>query len=113
VAEARQLYDSGDLKKATVILDKAVALNPTGDEALVLLANCNLDRGALDKAVTSAQAAIQANASNAEAWLVVGAVQQQREHFGEARTAYERYLKLSPKGRYAGEIRTILASMPQ
>jgi Flp pilus assembly protein TadD len=113
LGQARDLYDRGDLKKATTLLEQAVAVNANGDEALVLLANCHLDRGALDKAVASAQLATSANPQNAEAWLVVGAVHQQREKFADARSAYEKYLKLAPKGRYAGEIRTILGSMPQ
>jgi Flp pilus assembly protein TadD len=92
-------------------LERAVAVNPAGDDALVILANCHLDRGALDEAVATAQLATAANPANAEAWLVVGAVHQQREHLPEARTAYEKYLKLAPRGRFASEIRSILATM--
>jgi cytochrome c-type biogenesis protein CcmH/NrfG len=54
---------------------------------------------------------MQANPENADAYLVIGAVQQQVNNLGEARTAYEKYLKLSPKGQYAKEIRSILSSL--
>ena len=71
-------------------LEKAVALKADGDEALVLLANCHLDRGTSTKALAAAQLAVAANPQNADAYLVIGAVQQQKNHIAEARTAYER-----------------------
>ncbi|HEX9105330.1 MAG TPA: CDC27 family protein, partial [Polyangia bacterium] len=111
LAEGKALYDKGQAKKAIVPLEKAVALKADGDDALVLLANCHLDRGNLDKALAAAQLAAAANSENADAYLVVGAVQQQKGHDPEARTAYERYLKLAPKGQFAGEIRSILANL--
>ncbi|MCU1283459.1 MAG: hypothetical protein JWM53_7005, partial [bacterium] len=109
--EGRALYAKGQAKKAMVPLEKAVALKADGDEALVILANCHLDRGNMEKALAAAQLAAAANADNADAYLVVGAVQQQKGHNPEARTAYEKYLKLAPKGQFAGEIRSILASL--
>jgi Flp pilus assembly protein TadD len=111
LAEGRALYKKGQAKKAMVPLEKAVSINASGDEALVILANCHLDRGNMEKAVAAAQLAVAANPENAEAYLVVGAVQQQKGHNPEARTAYEKYLKLAPKGEFAGEIRSILASL--
>jgi CheY-like chemotaxis protein len=111
LAEGRALYKKGQAKKAMVPLEKAVSINASGDEALVVLANCHLDRGNMEKAVAAAQLAVAANPENAEAYLVVGAVQQQKGHNPEARTAYEKYLKLAPKGEFAGEIRSILASL--
>jgi tetratricopeptide (TPR) repeat protein len=111
LAEGKKLYEKGQAKKAMVPLEKAVALRADGDEALVLLANCHLDRGNLEKALAAAQLAAAANGENADAFLVIGAVQQQKGHNPEARTAYERYLKLAPKGQFAGEIRTILATL--
>ncbi|HEX6836212.1 MAG TPA: DUF4388 domain-containing protein, partial [Polyangia bacterium] len=111
LAEGKTLYDKGQAKKAMVPLEKAVTLKADGDEALVLLANCFLDRGNMEKALAAAQLAAAANGENADAYLVVGAVQQQKEHIPEARTAYEKYLKLAPKGQFAGEIRSILATL--
>jgi DNA-binding response OmpR family regulator/Flp pilus assembly protein TadD len=109
--EGRALYNKGQTRKAMAPLEKAVALKADGDEALVILANCHLDHGELDKALAAGQLAAAANPENADAYLLVGAVQQQREHLPEARTAYEKYLKLAPKGQFAGEIRTILVSL--
>src|SRR5262249_36211896 len=78
--EGRALYDKGLTRKAMVPLEKAVALKADGDEALVVLANCHLDRGALDKSLAAAHLAAAANAENADAFLVIGAVQQQKDH---------------------------------
>jgi hypothetical protein len=109
--EGRTLYRHGQPRRALIPLEKAVALKADGDEALVLLANCHLDRGAYEKALSVAQLASAANPDNADAYLVIGAVQQQKARNAEARTAYERYLKLAPKGQFAGEIRSILATL--
>ena len=46
----------------------------------MLLANCYLDRGNIEKALAAAQLAAAANADNADAYLVVGAVEQQKGH---------------------------------
>jgi Flp pilus assembly protein TadD len=109
--EGRTLYRHGQARRALVPLEKAVAIKADGDEALVLLANCHLDRGDYERALSVAQLASAANPENADAYLVIGAVQQEKSHNAEARTAYERYLKLAPKGQYAGEIRSILATL--
>jgi tetratricopeptide (TPR) repeat protein len=109
--QGRALYNRGQVSKAAVSLEKAVALKADSDEALVILANCHLDRGSFDKALATAGLALAANARNADAYLVVGVVHQQRDQIAEARDAYQRYLKLAPHGEYAGEIRTILTTL--
>ncbi|HEY2746732.1 MAG TPA: response regulator [Polyangia bacterium] len=111
LAEGKKLYDKGQAKKAMVPLEKAVALKADGDEALVVLANCYLDRGNMEKALAAAQLAAAANGNNADAYVVIGAVEQQKGHNAEARSAYEKYLKLAPKGQFAGDVRSILASL--
>ena len=109
--EGRALYKRNQLKKAIEKLEAAVLLKPEGDEALVTLANCYLDRGSVGKALDKANQAIAANASNADGYLVFGAVQQQAGKNGEAKKAYQTYLKLAPTGQYASEIRSILSSL--
>ena len=109
--EGKSFYTRGNTKKAIATLEQALAANPKGDEAMVVIANCHLDAGRMPKALQLAQQAVEANPDNADAYLVIGAVQQQNGKIGEARTAYEKYLKLAPKGQYAREIRSILSSM--
>ena len=111
LAQGKALYEKGQAKKAIAPLEKAVALKADGDEALVVLANCHLDRGELDKALAAAQLAVAANGRNADGYVVIGAVQQQKSHNAEARAAYEKYLELAPKGQFAGDVRSILASL--
>ena len=109
--EGRTSYKHGSLKKAIEKLEAALVVKPDGDEAMVMLANCYLDRGAAGKALERAVTAIAANPNNADGYLVIGAVQQQHGKNSEARKAYEAYLRLAPKGRYASEIRSILSSL--
>lgn len=111
LAEGRALYEKGNAKKAIPPLEKAVALKPDGDEALVALANCYLDRGNAPKALSTAQAGIAANPANADAYLVIGAVQQEAKNLPAAKAAYQNYLVLAPKGRFAKEVRAILSSI--
>jgi CheY-like chemotaxis protein len=111
LATGKALYAKGQSKKAIAPLEQALAAKPDADEVLVVLANCWLDRGNLSKALGYAQQAVQANPESAEAFLVVGAVQQQGNKNAEAKTAYEKYLKLAPKGQYAGDVRSILKTL--
>jgi CheY-like chemotaxis protein len=111
VSQARELRRKGQTKRAIELLESAVTLHDKNDGALVLLANCHLDRGSNQKALAAANLAVAANQTNAEAYLVIGAVHQQLHHKVEARSAYQSYLKLAPKGEYAGEIRSILSSL--
>jgi len=111
IAEGRALNLKGQSKKAGVVLEKALTLRPNSDEALVLLAKSQNDRGALQKALATASLAVATNPNNADGYLVIGTVQQQQDHFPEARTAYQTYLKLAPKGEYASEIRSILPTL--
>ncbi len=111
LATGKALYAKGQSKKAIAPLEQAIAVKPDGAEALAVLANCWLDRGNTAKAIGYAQQAVQANPESAEAYLVIGAVEQQGNKNGEARTAYEKYLKLSPKGQYSGDVRSILKTL--
>ena len=109
--DGKARYEKGQLKAAVALLEQAIERKPDGDEALTVLAHCQLDRGAAGKALASATRATQANPQNADAYLVIGAAQQQNGRNGDARSAYERYLSLAPRGSYAGEIRSILRSL--
>jgi Flp pilus assembly protein TadD len=111
IDEGKRLFKKGDAKKALAPLEKAVTMRPNDDQALVLLANCYLDRGANQKALDAARLAAAANANNGDAFLVIGAVEQQLAHKSEARTAYETYLKLEPHGQYASDIHAILITL--
>jgi tetratricopeptide (TPR) repeat protein len=81
------------------------------EKLLLLLARHQLDRGALAAAIASCQRAIAIDPKNAEAYLILGAAQQQRAHSRESRAAYQIYLRLAPGGRFASEVRAVLRAM--
>jgi hypothetical protein len=109
--DANSLYTRGQPKAALARLERALQLQPNGDEALVLSARCHLDRGNVQKAVAAANLAVAANPDNADGYLVAGAALQQGGRNAEAKIAYGRYLQRAPKGRYASEVRSILRSL--
>jgi hypothetical protein len=83
-----------------------------GDAAkLVALARKQLDKGAVKKALTNAMKAVELDPTQAEAFLIIGVAQQQNERNADARTAYQRYLALAPKGQFASEIRSVLRTL--
>jgi hypothetical protein len=92
---------------------KAEAPKPAAPEAaqLVALARKQLDRGAVKKALGNATRAAELDPNQAEAYLIIGVAQQQNERTADARSAYQRYLALAPKGAYASEIRSVLRAL--
>ncbi len=108
---AKALYAHGQSKKAIPLLEKAVVFRPDSDEALVLLANCYNELGQSTRALDTGNLALAANPQNADAYLVIGAVQQSQGREADARAAYEKYLHLAPHGAYAREIRSILNTL--
>ena len=64
-----------------------------------------------ERSASATHKALAADSKFADAWLLKGAVMQQKEKLKDARGAYEKYLQLAPKGEYAGEVRTILEGM--
>ena len=109
--EAKALAARGRAPKAIPLLEQALAAHPDGDEALIALANAVLEQGDTEQAARYADRAIAVNPQNPEAFLVKGAVEQQENHNAAAKTAYEQYLRLAPRGRYAADIRHILQSL--
>jgi hypothetical protein len=108
---AARLYRRGRTEEAAHMAEQALTADPRADAAMVLLGNCRLDQGSLRKALEWADKAIAANDQNADAYLLRGAVLQQREQTTEAKRAYQRYLELAPHGEYAGDVRAILKSL--
>jgi hypothetical protein len=78
---------------------------------LVELARKQLDRGAVKKALANATHAAELDPNQAEAFVIIGVAQQQNERNADARSAYQRYLALAPRGQYASEIRSVLRTL--
>jgi tetratricopeptide (TPR) repeat protein len=86
----------------------AVASAPRSAEALILLARADLLAGRQGETLRLARRAAVANPRQADAYLLIGSVEQTEGHKQDARIAYERYLALAPHGTHAADVRVIL-----
>lgn len=109
--QAQKLYRAGKTKDAAAALEALTIEAPRAAEAQVLLATVRVDQGKLAEALTAAKAAVAIDASQADAYLVIGLVQQQSGETAEAVAAYQRYLELAPKARYATTVRAELRKL--
>jgi hypothetical protein len=111
--EARDLYAQANgsrpkLQAARTLLDEVVAVAPDHPEALLILAQVQLEQGEMDASLASAQRCTQLAPEQADCWLTLGTIKQEKREATAAVDAYERYLALAPDGRYAGTIRKLL-----
>jgi CheY-like chemotaxis protein len=111
VAEARKSFDQGRASKAIPPLEQALALNPSGVEAMVLLGQVYCDKGQGKKALTLVDRALALEPGHADAYLVKGIAEQALGNKPAAKAAYSEYLKLAPKGKNAEELRAILRDL--
>lgn len=84
---------------------------PDSPAAVVLLARANLLVGHQDESLRLARHALKMNAKLPDAYLLIGSVQQSAGDAQNARSAYETYLRLSPAGRYAADVRAVLRTL--
>jgi TolA-binding protein len=116
--EARSLYTAakgGSRKKkldeARSLLQEILVTAPSQAEALLLLAQIQLEQGKPDAALQTATQCTQVAGELADCWLTIGVLQQDRNKKADARAAYEKYVALAPDGRYAGDVRKQLARL--
>lgn len=83
---------------------------PDSPDVLTRLAEIALNRGQGRAALRLASAALAADPAFADAYVIVGSIQQGENRAAEARAAYSQYLKLAPSGRYASDLRAILTT---
>jgi hypothetical protein len=108
--EARETFKSangrrGKLSAAQELLEEILAKSPDHPEALLILAQVQLEQGAFDESLASATRCTEVAADQAGCWLAIGAIKQDRKDAEAATMAYEKYLALAPDGRYAGDVR--------
>ena len=119
VKSAQLCPDAGILADVGVKHSAPLAPRPLHEEAsdaeaqdaLIALANAALEQNDTDGALRFVERVIAVNPSNPDSYLVKGAVAQQLGKNGDARSAYEHYLRLAPRGRYASDVRHILESL--
>jgi DNA-binding response OmpR family regulator len=109
--QAWRFYKRGQTERAVALTNKALAVNPGGDGAMVLFGNLQLDRGNLKQAGVWADRALGANGYNSDAHLLKGAILQQSGQTREAKKFYQRYLELAPQGEFAQDVRAIVESL--
>jgi len=105
VVDAEELYKHGRTADARVRVEEVLSADPKQARALVLRANLLVETDDLDGALASAQAAVDADAGEADGHLAVGVIQQERNELAAAAAAYGKYLELAPDGLYAQSVR--------
>ncbi|MCY1011179.1 tetratricopeptide repeat protein [Nannocystis pusilla] len=109
--QAQKQYKNGKAKDAEATLVELVTEAPRYAEAQALLANARLDQGKFAEALPAAKAAVEADADLADAQLALGVIAEELGEVATAVHAYERYLELDPKARYATTVRAQLRSL--
>lgn len=109
--QAQKQYKNGKAKDAEATLVELVTEAPRYAEAQALLANARLDQGKFAEALPAAKAAVEADANLADAQLALGVIAEELGEVATAVHAYERYLELDPKARYATTVRAQLRSL--
>jgi DNA-binding response OmpR family regulator len=111
VEKASKLYMSGRLKEALAAAEAALQIDAKHPPALLVKANVLIERKDFEGAKAAAEAAIAGDAGLADAYLALGVIEQERGETAQAIAAYEQFLELAPKSRYAGSIRTQLKQL--
>jgi tetratricopeptide (TPR) repeat protein len=110
LAACRQAHDRRRSKDVLAECARAFAEDPSSEVA-TWLAQTELDRGRARQALDWAKKAVTMDENRADAYVFLGGAEQTIGHAAAAKTAYRRYLQLSPQGRYAAELRSVLASL--
>ena len=108
LATCRTAFAKNRLREAMAACTAAAAANPRSAEVLTMLAHTELNRGNLERANDLAERAVALDPNLADAYVIIGGVHQDSGQNKEAKAAYRRYLELSPRGRYADELRSIV-----
>ena len=103
--------DDRRFRQALALCGDAAKGNPDSAPAYSMLAHAQLNRGKANEALTSAQKAIALDPAQADAYVIIGGVEQDRGHSAAAKAAYLKYLQLAPRGRYATDLRAIVGTL--
>ena len=109
VASAHAL--NKDLDNAIASYRQALELAPGTAAYLNHLGQLLRDKGALTEAETTLHAAVKSDPQLAEAWFNLGTTYQRLAKNMEAKSAYDRFLKLDPSSPYVPLVKAYLAQM--
>jgi CheY-like chemotaxis protein len=111
LSQCQSAFDGGRIKDAAAACSAAKDANPDSGKALSLLSHVEFNRNHRKEALSWAEMAIKVDPKLADAYVIVGGVQQDAGHSAEAKVAYRKYLELAPKGQYASDLRAILETL--
>jgi type IV secretory pathway VirB10-like protein len=111
LARANALYQKGKLKAAITEYKKLVELDETNDRAHTGLGTAYFDTDQNALAIQHLRRALELNAKNGQALVILGNVHQAMGDNPKAKQAYEQYLQIEPSGKFAADVRLILQSM--
>jgi hypothetical protein len=111
LSSGQALLKKGRYRAAMGELRKAVDIQPESVPALVALGDAFLQSDQARSALGPLQKATQLDRKNGRAQLLLGTAHQTLGHKPEAMKAYRRYLELEPKGEFAGDVRSIVATL--
>jgi CheY-like chemotaxis protein len=102
---------SEQYKAIVTACNKALDRKADAADVMVVLAQAELDKGKVPKALTLAKKAVEVDANLPEAYVVIGTAEQAAGRRDEAKAAYQKYLDLAPTGKYADDLKAILATL--
>jgi hypothetical protein len=107
----RGAVGKGRPREALAACRVAVDAAPRSDAAVLLLAQAHFLAGQEHATLELARRVVAMNPRTPDAYLLIGSVEQTSGHKRDARSAYEAYLRLAPRGRHAAEVRTVLRTL--
>jgi len=111
VQSCREAIKKRDIKAVSTNCESALAADASLAKPLLSFAKAQFEKGKSAQAAVWARKIVQVNGALADAYLIVGAAEQEAHHAAAAKTAYQRYLELAPKGPYADDVRSSLKSL--
>jgi tetratricopeptide (TPR) repeat protein len=108
--KATALVKRGRYLAAVKLLREIVAAEPENAAARFRLGQALYESGQEALALPHLEKARALQSAPAEVHVLLGAVYQGRNERKKTRLAYEAYLKKSPRGKYADELRSILGT---
>jgi tetratricopeptide (TPR) repeat protein len=106
-------HSAFDRKNYKDVLDscgRAFDARPDAADLAALVAESEINRGRAASSLTWARKALAIDPNLADAYAFVGTAEQQAGHAQAAKTAYLRYLELAPSGRFAQDLKAIVAT---
>jgi DNA-binding response OmpR family regulator len=111
LANGQALLKKGRYRAAVADLRRAVELEPQSVPALLALGDAFLEADQARSALQPLEKAAQIDRKSGRAQLLLGTAHQTLGHKREALRAYRRYLELEPKGDFAPDVRSIVATL--